>query len=195
MAERPDKNKNLFKRQLISYNPNFRIDTANPQMGLSGTDVYKIYGTTDDGIQSSISLSSGGLFSIRNDNSFEIIAGYKNQGQSVDVVIVGKNGDVAITAERSGMVRIRANNIVLDANEDITIKAGRNIIEEAGSGRILQKANKIDIDGLTGNVIANLGLSFGAKVFEGSFVGLDVLDSIFGAVVDAVIDTAIDAIT
>ena len=193
MAERPDKN--IFKRQLISYNPNFRIDTANPQMGLSGTDVYKIYGTTDDGMQSSISLSSGGLFSIKNDNSFEIIAGQKNQGKSVDIIIVGKNGDIALTAEKTGMVRIRANNIVLDANEDITIKAGRNIIEQAGSGRILQKANKIDVEGLTGNVIANLGLNFGAKVFEGSFVGLDVLDSIFGATVNAVVDTTIDAIT
>ena len=67
MAER---NKNIFKRQLISFNPNFRIDTANPQMGQSGTDVYKIYGVTDSGDnQSSISLSSGGLFSIYNDHT------------------------------------------------------------------------------------------------------------------------------
>lgn len=189
MAERPDKNKNILSRQLVSYNPNFRIDTANPQMGLSGTDVYKIYGSTDDGIQSSVSLSSGGLFSIKNDKSFEIIAGEKNQGQSVDVIIVGKNGDIALTAEKMGMVRIRANNIVLDSNEDITLKAGRNIIQESGSGRILQKANKIDVSGLTGNVIANLGLSFGMKVFEGSFVGGDILDTVFGTAVDTVVDS------
>lgn len=191
MAERPDKNKNILGRQLISFNPNFRIDTTNPQMGLSGTDVYKIYGVTDDKNQSSISLSSGGLFSIKNDGSFEIIAGAKNQGQSVDVIIVGKNGDIALTAERTGMVRIRANNIVLDANEDITLKAGRNIIQESGSGRILQKANKIDVNGLTGNVIANLGLSFGMKVFEGSFVGGDILNKIFGTAVDTIIDSVL----
>jgi len=191
MAERPNKNKNILGRQLISFNPNFRIDTANPQMGLSGTDVYKIYGATNDGLQSSISLSSGGLFSIKNDNSFEIIAGEKNQGQSVDIVITGKNGDIALTAERTGMVRIRANNIVLDANEDITFKAGRNIIQNAGSGRILQKANKIDVSGLTGNVIANLGLSFGTKVFEGSFVGGDILKSVFGLAVDTIVDSVL----
>lgn len=191
MAERPDKNKNILGRQLISFNPNFRIDTTNPQMGLSGTDVYKIYGVTDDKNQSSISLSSGGLFSIKNDGSFEIIAGAKNQGQSVDVIIVGKNGDIALTAERTGMVRIRANNIVLDANEDITLKAGRNIIQESGSGRILQKANKVDVNALTGNVVANLGLSFGMKVFEGSFVGGDILNQVFGMAVDAVIDSVL----
>ncbi len=76
MAER---DKNIFKRQLISFNPNFRIDTANPQMGLSGTDVYKIYGVTDSGDnQSSISLSSGGLFSIYNDQTIQISGGSKN---------------------------------------------------------------------------------------------------------------------
>lgn len=191
MAERPNKNKNILGRQLVSFNPNFRIDTANPQMGLSGTDVYKIYGATNDGLQSSISLSSGGLFSIKNDNSFEIIAGEKNQGQSVDIIITGKNGDIALTAERTGMVRIRANNIVLDANEDITLKAGRNIIQNAGSGRILQKANKIDASGLTGNVIANLGLSFGMKVFEGSFVGGDILKTVFGLAVDTIVDSVL----
>lgn len=191
MAERPNKNKNILGRQLVSFNPNFRIDTSNPQMGLSGTDVYKIYGATNDGLQSSISLSSGGLFSIKNDNCFEIIAGEKNQGQSVDIIITGKNGDIALTAERTGMVRIRANNIVLDANEDITLKAGRNIIQNAGSGRILQKANKIDASGLTGNVIANLGLSFGMKVFEGSFVGGDILKTVFGLAVDTIVDSVL----
>jgi hypothetical protein len=191
MSERPNKNQNILARQLVSYNPNFRIDTANPQMGLSGTDVYKIYGATDDGNQSSISLSSGGLFSVKNDGSFEIIAGEKNQGQSVDVIIVGKNGDIALTAEKMGMVRIRANNIVLDANEDITLKAGRNIIEESGSGRILLKGNKIDISGLTGNIIANLGLSFGMNVFAGSFVGGDILKSAFGIAVDTIVDSVL----
>lgn len=191
MAERPNKNKNVLARQLVSYNPNFRIDTANPQMGLSGTDVYKIYGATNDGDQSSISLSSSGKMSILNDHTIEFIAGTKNQGQSVDVVIVGKNGDIALTAERTGMVRIRANNIVLDSNEDITLKAGRNILLQSGSGRILQKGNKIDASGLTGNVIANLGLSFGMKVFEGSFVGGDVLKSAFGMAIDTIIDTVL----
>ena len=76
MAQRK---KNTYKRQLISFNPNFRIDTANPQMGKTGTDVYKIYGVTDNkDNQSSISLSSGGLMSIYNDHSLQIVGGEKN---------------------------------------------------------------------------------------------------------------------
>jgi hypothetical protein len=177
MAERP--NQNIYKRQLISFNPNFRIDTANPQMGSSGSDVYRFYGVTDDNNVSSVSLSSSGLYSIKNDRSIEIIAGENNEGKSVDIVIVGRNGDVTITAERTGMVRIKANNIMLDADEDITLKAGRNIIQQSSSGRILLKGVSVDADGIRGNIIENMGIGFGMKVFSGSFVGADVLGSVF----------------
>jgi uncharacterized protein (DUF2345 family) len=180
MAERP--NQNIYKRQLISFNPNFRIDTANPQMSGSGPDVYRFYGVTDDNNVSSVSLNSSGLYSIKNDRSIEIIAGKNNEGKSVDIVIVGRNGDVTITAERTGMVRIKANNIMLDADEDITLKAGRNIIQQSSSGRILLKGVSVDADGMRGNVIENMGIGFGMKVFSGSFVGTDVLGSAFKAV-------------
>jgi uncharacterized protein (DUF2345 family) len=180
MAERP--NQNIYKRQLISFNPNFRIDTANPQMGSSGTDVYRFYGVTDDNNQSSVSLSSSGLFSIKNDRTIEIVAGESNEGKGVDIVIVGRNGDVTITAERTGMVRIKANNIMLDADEDITLKAGRNIIQQSSSGRVLLKGVSVDADGLRGNLIENMGIGFGMKVFANSFVGADVLSGAFKSV-------------
>jgi len=45
----------------------------------------------------------------------------------------------------------------------------------AGSGRIMLNANKIDYDGSLGNFIRDLGESFTQKVFEGSFVGSDVV--------------------
>jgi hypothetical protein len=179
MAERP--NQNIYKRQLISFNPNFRIDTANPQMGSSGTDIYRFYGVTDDNNISSVSLSGSGLYSIKNDRTIEIVAGEKNEGKSVDIVIVGRNGDVTITAERTGMVRIKANNIMLEADEDITLKAGRNIIQQSSSGRILLKGVSVDADGIRGNIIENMGIGFGMKVFSGSFVGSDVLGSVFKA--------------
>jgi hypothetical protein len=189
MAERP--NQNIYKRQLISFNPNFRIDTANPQMGSSGSDVYKMYGVTDDGDQSSISLSSSGKVSFLNDRSIEIVAGEKNEGKSVDIVIIGKNGDVCITAERTGMVRIKANNIMLDADEDIHLKAGRSININAGSGRILQQANKIDVSATTGTLMQAMGQSFLSSVFEGSFVGPDVLQASIGGILKAAVDTVL----
>jgi hypothetical protein len=182
------RNKNLFKRQLISFNPNFRIDTANPQMGLSGTDVYKIYGVTDNGDnQSSISLSSGGIFSIYNDRTIQISGGTENQGESEDVIIMGNNGNVSITA--NGMVRIRATSIMLEADEDIHLKAGRNIDINGGSGRVLLNGNKIDVSAPTGSLIEELGKGFLNEVFDGSFVGGDFISGFIGGLASTVLNT------
>lgn len=187
MAERE---KNIFKRQLISFNPNFRIDTANPQMGVSGTDVYQIYGVTDGGDnQSSISLSSSGFFSIYNDRTIQITGGGENTGPSEDVVIIGKNGNVSISA--NGMVRIRATSIMLEADEDIHLKAGRNIDIKSGSGRVLVQGNKLDISAPTGNLIDELQKGFLKKVFEDSFVGDDYLEGFVGGLGKAVLNSII----
>ena len=190
MAER---NKNIYKRQLISFNPNFRIDTANPQMGLSGTDVYKIYGVTDNGDnQSSISLSSGGLFSVYNDHTIQISGGAKNEEGREDVVIIGNNGNVSISA--NGMIRLYATNIMVEAEEDIHFKAGRNVIMKSGAGRILIDGEKVDIKGTSGNIPSLLGIDFTKRIFEGSFVGIDFIDNAVGGIVKNVVNTVIDAV-
>lgn len=190
MAER---NKNLHKRQLISFNPNFRIDTANPQMGLTGTDVYKIYGVTDSGDnQSSISLSSGGLFSIYNDHTIQISGGTNNDKGREDVVIIGNSGNVSISAD--GTVRIYATNIMLEAEQDVHIKAGRNINMKAGSGRIMIDGQKVDVKGTSGNLISLLGKDFTKQIFEGSFIGIDLIDSLIGNLANSVVDTVVDAV-
>ena len=161
MAER---NKNIFKRQLISFNPNFRIDTANPQMGQSGTDVYKIYGVTDSGDnQSSISLSSGGLFSIYNDHTIQISGGAKNSEGREDIVIIGNNGNVSISA--NGMIRLYATNIMIEAEEDIHFKAGRNITMMGGDGRVMVKGQRVDLKGTSGNIPSLLNMDFTSKIF------------------------------
>ena len=186
--------KNVYKRQLTSYNPNFRIDTANPQMGLTGTDVYKIYGVTDSGDnQSSISLSSGGLMSIYNDHSLQIVGGEKNEQGRPDVVIIGKNGNVEITAD--GMVRVYATNIMLEAEQDLHIKAGRNISMKSGSGRIMIDGQKCDVKGTSGNLISLLGKDFTKQVFKGSFIGIDLIDGLLAGLVDTVVDTVVDVVT
>jgi hypothetical protein len=190
MAER---NKNIFKRQLISFNPNFRIDTANPQMGLSGTDVYKIYGVTDTGDnQSSISLSSGGLFSIYNDQTIQISGGAKNPEGREDVVIIGNNGNVSISA--NGMIRLYATNIMIEAEEDIHFKAGRNITMMGGDGRVMVKGQRVDLKGTSGNIPSLLNMDFTSKIFSGSFVGIDFINSAVNGIVNTVVDTVIDAV-
>jgi hypothetical protein len=163
-------------------------------MGLTGTDVYKIYGVTDSGDnQSSISLSSGGLFSIYNDHTIQISGGANNDKGREDVVIIGNSGNVSISAD--GTVRIYATNIMLEAEQDVHIKAGRNINMKAGSGRIMIDGQKVDVKGTSGNLISLLGKDFTKQIFEGSFIGIDLIDSLIGNLANSVVDTVVDAVT
>jgi hypothetical protein len=178
MAERPFDKQNWQGRSITSFGPKFRLDMNNPQMGCNGTDVYNLYGVTNNNDVQVTGLTEGGSYRIYNDRSIELIAGQKSESNGVDIIISGRNGDVCITAEKNGKVRIRAQNIMIDADEDVDIKAGRNIILESGSGRLLIKANKADCDSLDGN-LAPKGTSFGEIVFAGTYVGSDIITQTF----------------
>jgi hypothetical protein len=186
MAERPFDKQNWQNRSLTSFGSKFRIDMNNPQMGCNSTDVYNLYAVTNNNDVCLTGLTEGGNYRIYNDHSIEIIAGQKSESNGVDIIISGRNGDVCITAEKNGRVRIRAQNIMIDADEDVDIKAGRNITLNSGSGRVLIKANKADCDALDGNLIPP-GTSFGEQVFSGSFVGADIIAKTFSGGLTSII--------
>ena len=186
MAERPFDKQNWQGRSLTSFGPKFRIDMNNPQMGCNGTDVYNLYAVTNNNDVCLTGLTEGGNYRIYNDHSIEIIAGQKSESNGVDIIISGRNGDVCITAEKNGRVRIRAQNIMIDADEDVDIKAGRNITLDSGSGRLLIKANKADCDSLDGN-LAPKGSSFGEIAFAGTYVGADIITKTFSGGITSII--------
>ena len=80
---------------------------------------------------------------------------------------------------RNGAIRIKGKNVVVEAVEDLDMKAGRNINLNAGSGRVLLNCNKADIEGLTGTLIEKITSTFGMEVFKGSFVGAVLIKDAF----------------
>lgn len=179
---------NWERRDIWSLGPKFRIDTNNPQMGYSGTNVYTLYSVADDKNVNLCGLNENGNYRIWNDKTIEIIGGNKESTEGVDVVITGMNGDVTITAMRNGVVRIKGKNIVLEADEDIDLKAGRNV-NINGKARVLLKGNECDADGLLGNLIPD---TFGMLSFANSFVGGDILGSSFLSGLPTVLGTTTD---
>lgn len=170
---------NWWQRSIESVGADFRVDRHNPKMGCNGSDVYTQYAVTDDKNVNVQSLSEGGIYKLYNDQSIEIIGGQKAKGTGVDIVIVGKNGDVAITAEKNGAVRIRASKIVLDSDENLELLAGKDINIKSG-GRVLIQSNEYSVNAHVGNAIPK-GTSFGERCFANSFVGSDLITSAFNA--------------
>jgi hypothetical protein len=196
MAERLKTNtqQNWEERNYCSFGPNFRIDTGNPQMGIDGENVYAIYGVTNSKEQSSISLTQGGHFRILNDRTIEITAGNKAEEEGVDIALNSLNGSITLTALANGSVQIKGKNIVLDASEDVDIKAGRNITLTGGS-TIKIDAMKVEVDGLLGNVIETVIGSFGTQVFSltsfaGEVAGLAANPIGIGGAIGAATDVA-----
>jgi hypothetical protein len=177
MAQRPLENQNWQGRNFTSFGPKFRIDMCNPQMGYNGSDIYNLYGVTDNGDVSLIGSTEGGMLHIYNDQAIEIVAGQKSKSTGVDIHITGKNGDIWITAEKNGQVRIRGANVVVNADQNLDLVAGKNINLKAGTA-INLKSNIANCDALEGN-LAPAATTFGSLVFTGTYVGADTIRSTF----------------
>ena len=128
-------NQNWQKRQYDSYGPHFRIETANPELGVCGNIAYNLYGYADSGDTANLGLKGNGLFDIFADQCITIDGGAKVEGGGVCVNIIGSKGDIAITAMENGDVRISGRNIILDADENIEMTAGGKV--EIDSGELL----------------------------------------------------------
>jgi hypothetical protein len=123
----PAENQNWQKRQYDSFGPHFRIETANPELGTAGNIAYNLYGYSDSKDVSNLGMMGDGQFQIMADQCITIAGGASVEGGGLCINIVGTKGDVAISAEKNGDVRIKGRNIFLDASENIELTTGGKI--------------------------------------------------------------------
>ena len=166
--------------------PNCRFEAGNPQMGQNGSDVWNLFGNTQDGDKCVIGQSEGGITHVYGDRTIEIVGGQKNPEGSVDIFITGLHGSIVINALENGDVCIKGRNIHMEAKEDITIKAGNNIkiqaknILELGPGKkgyckfteTTKRPNWHAICGYQENLIGRAGLGLRAESLFNSAAGL-----------------------
>ena len=130
MSERQDQNHE--QRIIESFGPKFRIDVNNPQMGEKGTNVFLQYAVTDDNSRQFTALDESGKFMCHNEKDIEIISGRKTKSD-VGIEIATLKGSIEITCQGDGNILIKGSNVVVEAREDISLKAGRNISLSASS--------------------------------------------------------------
>ena len=165
-----DRKQNWNERFFKSFGPRFRIDVANPIMGLGGSDVFRMYGATKQGNKFSLGMNESGRVEMNSDVSIDIIAGQKNDAKSTDIFIHSRSGTIDINVAQNGKVRIRGNNVEIDASESITMNA-RSIRLE-GFDEISLQAPKVWSRGRKGNLVPKTWMQ---SVSFGSFIGADSL--------------------
>ena len=159
---------NWNERFIKSFGPRFRIDVANPIMGSGGSDVFRMYGNTKKGDKFSFGMNESGTVELNADQRIDIIAGAKNDSRSTDIVIHSRSGTIDINVAQNGKVKIRGNNIELDAAESITFNA-RSIRME-GADEISLQAPKVWSRGKKGILVPKTWMQ---SITAGSFIGAD----------------------
>ena len=196
MAKRS--NENWEQRVIDSRGPKYRLDVNNPQMGSDGTNVFMRYAVSDNKETNVEAFSESGTYRLLNERTIEIISGSKNNPSDVGIKVSSVKGDIIINVVKNGDIRISGGSVTVQANEDIDLKAGRNITLNAGS-RILLRGLRVDAFGLIGNLVANTVGTWTQRIFKPTFVGEDYLRNppagdkfLSKSVVDGVGDAPID---
>jgi len=195
MAQRP--NQNWEARDYTNWGVNYGLNVNNPQMNGNGPSVYQWYGYTENKDVNLSLFSTSGMYSLHNDRSVELIAGAKNSSGEIDIAIAGVKGDITLTCMENGKIRIKGANIMLESDEDIDFVAKRNITLKGSNGTVNLDGQSVNVNGLTGNLVEQTVGSLVQRVFNGSFVGLDILKTV-GAVTGIgnipIVGAAVDAL-
>jgi len=177
MAKRPEQNQNWYLRECISYNPKVREEICNPSFGYLGASNYFLYAVSDKQLKTSIDFTDAGKALINSDDSIEIVAGERSGDKDENILLHARRGNISITADRTGNVRISGNNVVIESNGDLEYVTGSDFIVDAANMRL--QGNSIDADALTGSLVPPTK-QFLFKVFANSFVGGGTILKVLG---------------
>ena len=118
-------------RSVDSFGPNFKIETASPKFGMSGSRIYAITGSSESG-NSTIEMADTGNLDITVDETLTLAGGGGKsnagaEGSDVGVNIVSTNGTaIAVTAD-SGQIVIHGTSILIKSDTTIEFEAGGDI--------------------------------------------------------------------
>ena len=158
-----------------------RIDSGNPELGNDGATVYALVADGNSGNTSYFGMSEGGQYHIFNDQCFNIVAGVKKKGDGVGVNIAANHGDICITCQSNGTVKISGQNITIDAEKHLQFKADTCQFDVTSQSGIQFTTPRMNTTARRGNLVRNVD-SFMGVCFANTKVGMDEVSSVLAQV-------------
>ncbi len=174
MANRPEDLQN-WSLWDFDEKPNFKFQTGNPTYGFGGGTVFSQQ-MEQNNQTGHFGMTEDGQMNLFNDDTISISGGNTKDGGTC-VNIVGKNGDVSITAMKDGNILIKGSSITIDADQDINILSSKNV-RIKGSSSIFFDTPNLNTNAMTGN-LAPRNVTFGGLVFRGTKVGQGAISNAF----------------
>tara|TARA_B100000963_G_scaffold18513_1_gene14135 strand:- start:685 stop:1317 length:633 start_codon:yes stop_codon:yes gene_type:complete len=167
-------------RQYESFG-RLRIDSGNPELGNDGATVYALVADGKSGNTSYLGMSEGGQYHIFNDQCFNIVAGVKKKGTGAGVNIAANHGDICITCQSNGTVKISGQNITIDAEKHLQFKADTCQFDVTSQSGIQFNTPRMNTNAKRGNLVRNVD-SFMGVCFANTKVGMDEVSSVLAQV-------------
>ena len=121
-------------------------------------------------------MTEDGQMNIFNDDCLTIVGGVTKEGGTC-INLVGKNGDVTITAENNGDISIKGSNITIEADNNLVVSSRKNLTLK-GTNSIYLDTPNLNTNAMTGN-LAPRSVTFGGLVFRGTKVGANAISDAF----------------
>ena len=174
MANRPEDLQN-WSLWDFDEKPNFKFQTGNPTYGFGGGTVFSQQ-MEQNNQTGHFGMTEDGQMNLFNDDTISISGGNTKDGGTC-FNIVGKNGDVSITAMKDGNILIKGSSITIDDDQDINILSSKNV-RIKGSSSIFFDTPNLNTNAMTGN-LAPRNVTFGGLVFRGTKVGQGAISNAF----------------
>ena len=168
-------NTSAYNWSKLHYNtgPNFIECFGDETCDFGGGSVWrKIFEQNDQ--TAYFGLSKAGQLNIFNDDTLTLTGGNTKKGGSC-VNIIGTNGDVNITADKNGVVRIKGAKKIEYDSPDMFFNCGKHIRFKADS--IHFDCNKLSTDAYLGNLRVR-DVSFAGLAYANLPVGENALNNL-----------------
>ena len=178
---------NEQNHEIKSFGPQFFIETGSDRMAFCGRTVYfigaatklKNDGTGESQVKNNISFHETGLARYYTEKQLQIEAGVLSKDNELTMSTVVYHGDYTVNADR-GKLRLKAKDIVLEAADDITLKAKTIQIghrEQGATDQVRIEADRVQVNTRGGNIGDLLKTSSLFSSFAGSYVSAGSLAS------------------
>ena len=164
---------NQENREIKTIGP-LLIESGTNRVGVAGKTVYFIGSKNKDGVKNNLSFHEGkGLARYYTEKEFQIESVVKCKDNEIAYSTIVHHGSYSVNADR-GDIKLSAKNIILEADDEIHIKAANKIQigypEPGGTKEIVLTADIVDTTTKGGNLGDILQTSSLMASFAGSFV-------------------------
>lgn len=154
------------------FGPQLFFETGSSEVGVAGKTAYTLQSVNSSGTKYNQGLYESGLSRIYAEQSLQVECGIKNSAERDSFVLIAHKGNLNMNSE-TGWVRIKGQNVVIEAADELVLQGRRIRIgyeEEGRTSEVIINGSDVNLNTTGGNMADLLKSSNMFQAFAGSYV-------------------------